>query len=299
MKNIAIALLLISLFSSCEDVIDLDVQDGVQQLVIDGWLTSKAEDQTIRLSLSQAYFDNSSVSTVNDAEVIVYEADQTPHPFKSMGSGEYTLSKEEASFLTEGGQYSLYVNYDGEEFGSLSALNRVPSIDSIAYEYFEFPIAPADSTEPADGYFAEFYARDPEGDGDTYWIQTTKNGELLNDPTNISTAFDAGFSPGALSDGLLFILPIRQSINDGLYQHGDSLHVELWSITNDAFYYLLQVRQESGNGGIFATPPANIPTNVFNLNESSDKTALGFFGISGVSEFSTVIDSTRAREPLL
>jgi hypothetical protein len=298
MKNIILALTLISFLSSCEDVIDLEVQDGVQQLVVDGWLTNKAEDQTIRLSLSQAYFDNSAVRTVNDAEVIIYELDQTPHLFVNKGNGEYVLAKEDSRFLTEGRQYSLYINFNGEEYSSLSALNRVPNIDSIAYEYFKFPIAQADSTEPEDGYIAEFYARDPEGAGDTYWIRTTKNGKLLNNPTTISTAFDAGFSPGALSDGLLFILPIRQSINDGLFQHGDSLRVELWSITNDAFYYLSQVRQESGNGGIFATPPANIPTNISNLNSTSNKTALGYFGISSISEYTTVIDSTKAREPL-
>jgi len=296
MKNIIVALTLISFLSSCEDVIDLEVQDGVEQLVVDGWLTNKAEDQVVRLSLSQAYFDNSDVPTVNDAEVIVYELDQTPHPFMNIGNGKYRLSKEDAHFLTDGGQYSLYISYKGEEYGSLSVLNRVPSIDSIAYEYFEFPISQGDSTLPDDGYLAEFYARDPKGARDTYWIRTTKNGKLINDPTSISTAFDAGFSPGALSDGLLFILPIRQSINDGLYLHGDSLHVELWSITNDAFYYLSQVRQESANGGIFATPPANIPTNIFNLNKISNKKALGYFGISAVSQFETVIDSTKARE---
>lgn len=281
-------------FSSCEDVIDLEVQDAVEQLVIDGWLTNKAEDQYINLSLTQPYFDNSPVKTVSGAEVIVYEADSTAHPFTDMGDGSYLLNKEDTGFLEENGQYILYVKYRNDEFAAISKLNRVPPIDSIAYEFFEFPFAVDDSTE-SEGYFAEFYARDPEGEGDVYWIRTTKNGTLINDPGQISLAYDAGFSPGSRSDGLLFILPIRQSINDGLYQHNDSIHVELWSITPDAYFYLQLVRQESANGGIFATPPANIPTNIFNVDENSSNKALGFFGISSVSDFSTVLDSTLAR----
>jgi len=294
MKNIFMAFLFFLGLCSCEDVIKLDVQNGVSQLVIDGWLTTKEEEQIIKLTLSQPYFDNSETIGVSGADVIVFESDSTAHRFIDRGNGEYYLLKEEASFLKTGNQYALYVNYQEEEFVSLSKLNRVPKIDSISYEFFSFPFGGTDSTE-SEGYLAEFYANDPPGEGDTYWIRTTKNGNLVNNPTQISIAYDAGFSPGSKSDALLFIQPIRQSINDGFYKHQDSIHVELWSISPEAFYYLLQVRQESGNGGIFATPPANIPTNIFNLNENSTKKAIGFFGLSSVSGFSIVIDSTLAR----
>lgn len=287
----------ISIFalSSCEDVIELKVQDGVEQLVVDGWLTSKYEDQIIKLTLSQGYFDNSDPKPATRANVIVFEEDSTSHVLLEIdNSGEYLLPKEETGFLKENGQYALYIEYEGEAYAAVSKLNRVPPIDSLSYEYFEFPFAPDDSAA-TEGYFAEFYANEPAGEGDTYWIRTKKNGELINDPTLISIAYDAGFTPGSGTDGLIFILPVRQSINDGLYVHGDSIHVELWSTTPDAYYYLLQVRQESSNGGIFATPPANIPTNIFNLNSASEKKAIGFFGVSGVSMFDAVIDSTKAR----
>jgi hypothetical protein len=281
-------------FMACEDVIDLEVKDGVEQLVVDGWFTNKNEDQVVKLTLSQPYFDNSPPKPALGATVILFEADSTAHPLLDLaGNGEYILRKEDAGFLRENGQYALYIRYEGEEYAALSALRRVPAIDSVSYEYFDFPFAGADSTETS-GYFAQFYANDPEGEGDTYWIRTTKNNELLNRPSQISIAYDAGFSPGSRSDGLLFIQPVRQSINDGFYQHGDSLKVEVWSITPDAFFFLLQVRNESANGGIFATPPSNIPTNIQNLNPGSTKKALGFFGISQVSSFSTVIDSTKA-----
>ena len=281
--------------SSCEDVIDIDIQNGVEQLVIDAWITNKDENQTVKLSLSQPYFDNSEPKIVTGATVIIFDEDSLAYPFTDvLGNGDYILPKEQIGFLKENKRYTLYVNYKGNEFAARSIYRPVPKIDSIAYEYFEFPFTGEDSTETS-GYFAQFYANDPEGEGDTYWIRTTKNGKLNNDPAQISISYDGGFSPGGGSDGLIFILPIRQSINDGFYQHGDSLEIELWSITQDAYLYLQQVRQESANGGIFATPPANIPTNIFNLDNQSEVKALGFFGLSQVNSLNAKIDSTMAR----
>ena len=45
MKNLKIAILSLVCLSatlySCEDVIDLEVQDGVPQLVVDAWITNE------------------------------------------------------------------------------------------------------------------------------------------------------------------------------------------------------------------------------------------------------------------
>lgn len=278
---------------SCEDVVDLEIKDGINQLVVDAWLTDIDSISTIKLTISQAYFDQSPPKPALNAQVIVFESDSTAHEFFDIeNNGEYVYNGP--SFLKTDSQYALYIAYEGQEYVSISQNKRVPKIDSIAFEAFSFPIAPNDST-PQDGFLGQFYAKDFDGPDDTYWIRTTKNGVLNNSPSGLSIAYDASFSPGAGSDGLLFILPIRQSINDGLYQHGDTAHVELWSITNEAFYYLFQIRQESSNGGIFATPPANIPTNIFNRDANSDVKAVGFFGVSSVSSITAIVDSTTAK----
>ena len=60
MKHILSILLIIfvsiSLFS-CENVVDINVQEGVSQLAVDALINNRAEKQTIKLTLSQAYFD--------------------------------------------------------------------------------------------------------------------------------------------------------------------------------------------------------------------------------------------------
>ena len=76
MKNILSILIIlfisVSMFS-CMDVIDLEVKEGVSQLAVDALVNNKTAVQTIKLTLSQGYFDNSSVKPALGATVFVFE----------------------------------------------------------------------------------------------------------------------------------------------------------------------------------------------------------------------------------
>ena len=293
-KILSILFISVALFS-CEEVIDLEVRDGVNQLVVDAWLTDEDKEQSVKLTISQPYFEESAPKPALGAEVIVYNQDSTAHVFTDPNNdGVYTYKPKPGKFLKENEQVALAVKYENEQYYSLSQLKRVPKIDSVAYEVFSFPITPPDGG-PKDGFLAQFYANDAVGEGDTYLMRSYKNDTLRFKPTDITLAYDAGFSPGSKSDGLMFILPIRQSLNQTLFLDKDKLKVELFSIPTEAYFYLLQLRQESSNGGIFATPLSNIPTNIINLNSKSTKKALGAFFVSKVSTFETVIDKNKAR----
>ncbi len=295
MKRILSILLISMALFSCEDVIDLEVRDGVNQLVVDAWLTDEDREQSVKLTISQPYFEESAPKPALGAEVIVYNQDSTAHIFTDPNNdGVYTYKPKPGKFLKENERVALAVKYENEQYYSLSQLKRVPKIDSVGYEVFSFPITPPDGG-PKDGFLAQFYANDPVGEGDTYLMRSYKNDTLRFKPTDITLAYDAGFSPGSKSDGLMFILPIRQSLNQTLFLDKDKLKVELFSIPTEAYFYLLQLRQESSNGGIFATPLSNIPTNIINLNSKSTKKALGAFFVSKVSTFETVIDKSKAR----
>ncbi len=283
--------------TGCEDAIDIKTETGPAELVVDGWITNKTGPQTIKLTLSAAYFNNSPARPALGAEVSVTDDKGTVYQFmdeKGKGIYRWTPKSDTVALGRIGGKYALQIRYDGEEYAATSEIKRVPKIDSLVYEEESFPINPPKG--PKDGYLAQFYARDFVGLGDTYWIKALKSGKLYGtDPNDISLVFDASFSPGSPSDGLVFIQPLRQSINvNKLFSAGDTVGVELHSITLESYYFLFQVRQETTNGGIFAVPPANIPTNIQNLKPNGKK-ALGFFGTSAVSRAETVIDPKKAK----
>ena len=118
----------------------------------------------------------------------------------------------------------------------------------------------------------------------------------MNKPSEINLAYDAGFSAGGNFDGVSFITPIRQGINpfdqddnDEIippYLPGDSVYVEIHSITLEAFNFMnevaIQTNRPGGFSELFASPISNVSTNIFNANNSSRK-ALGFFNVAAVS----------------
>ena len=284
----------VSIFS-CTDVIEIDVKDGVSQLSVDALINNKPETQSIKLTLTQGYFDNTAIKPALGATVIVFDEDSLAYQFIDLKKdGIYTYNAKNKPLSKIGKQYVLYVNYGGEEFISVSKLNRVPKIDSIAYEADKFPIKPENG--PQEGFQPQFYANDFVGEGDCYWIKSAKNKKYFSKANQITVAYDAGFSAGSKTDGLLFILPIRGSVGGReLFSDKDTLNVDVYSITQEQFYYLQFVSQVSQEGSLFSTPLSNIPTNIINRNSNSTKKAVGFFGISAVSSMEAIIDKNKAK----
>jgi hypothetical protein len=296
MKNtLSILLVLfisVSIFS-CTDVIDLEVKEGVTQLSVDALINNKNENQVVKLTLTQGYFDNSAIKPALGATVILFDQDSTAYQFVDLKKdGNYTFDAKSKPFNKIGNQYLLYISYGGEEYYSVSKLNRVPKIDSIAYEVDKLPVKPDNG--PQEGFRPQFYAKDIVGEGDCYWVKFAKNNKYFSKATDITVAYDAGFSPGSKTDGLLFILPIR-TVQQELYADKDTMKVDLLSITQEQFFYLQFVQQVSQDGSLFSTPLSNIPTNIINRNDKSTKKAVGFFGMSAVSTLSSIIDKTKAK----
>jgi hypothetical protein len=299
MKALLPFLLAALALTSCEDVIDLDAPVGTPQVVVDGWVTNQPGPQSVKLTRSAGYFNNAPAPALTGATVTVTDDRGRTYRFlDTANQGVYTWTPEgTADTLGRiGGTYTLTVKTGADTYQAVTRINRVPVIDSLTY-YFDKPTIPPGAgtgNGPTEGYVAQFFARDPVGTGDCYWIKTYKNGTYFNRPADITLAYDAAFAPGSPSDGLLFILPIRQAITKELYAERDSARIELLSVPLDAFYFLQQVQEESANGGIFATAPSNIRTNVVNTNPGGPK-ALGFFGGSAVSTFRTVFEKSQAR----
>jgi hypothetical protein len=170
-------------------------------------------------------------------------------------------------------------------------MNRVPTVDSIIFR--KEKLNPLSATE---GYQAEFFARDFRGATDYYRVRYYRNGKVANRRQDIITLKDGSFPGSADTDGLVFIRPFRQSINpDSLYALNDSVKVEVQSLTPEAFEFWQQFSQQITNGGLFATPPANVPTNIVNANASGRK-ATGFFLATAIQSRSVRVVTENVRE---
>jgi hypothetical protein len=288
-----IAVVMVGLFLfSCEQVINPTLQNANPILVVDAWINNRHETQSIMLTLTQSYFDASQPKGVSGANVLVEDlTDGTQYVFAENASkkGSYEWTPANAAFGKIGNSYKLTVSLNGEQFEATSKMGRVPQIDSITFE--------KDVRSGSDKvrYQGQFWAKDPEGAGDTYWIRATKNDSLLNLPSEINLAYDAGFSAGSETDGVEFLPPIRRGItpdyskktsNPSPYWPGDSVYVEIHSISLAAFNFLnevvVQTDRPGGFSELFARPLANVSTNIKSVN-SNGTTAVGFFNVGAVS----------------
>jgi hypothetical protein len=296
---IAILLSMILVWS-CEKNINPELPEAPPLTFVDAWITNKNEPQIIRLNETLSYFDDSEFPGITGADVRITDNENNEYLFieSEITEGQYTWTPptDTDTFGKIGNQYILTISYENTILEAVSTMNRVPEIDSINFRFEE-----GNSFFP-DSYFAALYAVDPIGPGDTYWIKAYKNGVYLNKPGEINIAYDAGFSAGSVVDGITFIQPLRDAINPfeqdendeflSPYAPGDSVYVEIHSISNFAFYYLTQVKVQIDRPGgfaeLFATPLSNVVTNVVDV--TSNEPLIGFFNVAAVSSEADWLD---------
>lgn len=279
--------------TGCEEVIQPELESADPILVVDAWLTHESSEQQIILTRTQPYFDSALPAGVSGASVQVTDQNGKVYAFTETETGVYSWMPTGSEVFGELNlNYNLQVVFNNETFVAESKLGEVPPVDSITF------FLTAGSQLIPDLYQAEFWAIDPIDPGNAYWIKTYKNGQLLNKPSEILTSYDGGFSKGSGFNGADFIPPIRRGINpfdedeDGSflspYVVGDSVYVEILSITEATFNFLnevsLQTNRPGGFGELFATPLANVRSNIRNLN-SSGSPVVGFFNVGARSGF--------------
>jgi len=274
----------------CDDPIDVPLDEADALFTVDAWIDNRAQEQEITLSWSQNYFDSTAVQKIDEAEVKLKNSNGVTYLFEHAGDGKFTFDSSLASIGDVGDTYTLEINHNGVSYTASSELNRVPQIDSILQEVRE------GEAFTDDGVYCNFFATDPAGAGDTYWIKTYKDGRYLNRPGEINIAFDSTFDGGVpVENAEVFIQPIQEFNNEvnevGVPQPwltGEVITVEIHAITNEAFGFMELLRDQliNGQNGIFAEPLANTPTNIVADNGAQ---VLGFFNVANVSSFSDTI----------
>ena len=295
-------ILFVFLFS-CEDIINPDLPTNEPILVVDAWINNLEEIQVIKLSKTQNYLDSNSPVPVVGATVFIYDENLTHFNFTEVNDGEYIWTPDSVfkNIGVEGTKFYLSVSYEGKNIFSESQLNRTSVIDSVNFVRGQVP---------EDSYYAEFWSREEEGVGDAYWIKSYINGELQTGLQDIITCIDAGASSeGAVIDGIPFIPPIRRAVtkfendDDGNlmspFKKGDSLYVEIHSVTFEAFDFLnktaIQINRPGGFSELFAVSLSNVPNNliVTNISDGSidpNYPVVGFFNVSSVHGMGNTLD---------
>ncbi len=268
----------IVVLSSCEDVVDVNIQNFTPALIVEGGIYHHIDGsstiQTIRLTEAADFLDQSGSSPVIDADVAVSDGSNT-FIFSHSQDGEYTAEVPTEIGLT----YKLNITYDDQEISASETLNSTPPIDSI-YSIFEEATTFADAA-----YFVRIDSRDePNVQNFYHWKQYVNDTlRIVPDPGNQANliASDEFF------DGQEFIG--YKPNEEILLNLGDHVRVEQLGISEEYFGFLFQIFGQTLSPPVIGSaPPASIVGNL--VNETvKENTVLGYFTVASIAQAETVV----------
>lgn len=256
------------LITSCQEVIDLDLDTANPRLVIDaGIVWEKGTDgalQTIKLSTTTDYY-TTEVPPVSGATVSVINSEGMAFQFvESPGTGEYVCT----DFIPEIDEtYELTVLVDGETYTASEQLVSAPEITHI-------------EQHDNGGFFGEdtevrFYYQDNGEETNFYLSKFNTDFLLFPEYYTINDDFSQGNE--------MFELFINEDL-----EVGDEVHMSLSGIS-EQFYNYMSSLLESTSGNPFNTPPGNIRGNIINQTDEENY-ALGYFRLSEMDAASHLVE---------
>lgn len=242
-------------FWSCEEMITVDLNYEKPKVVIESFITNGDYPVIVKITKSQAFFNQSNFTPVVNASVQL-EYLSVKEKLIEKGSGYYVSSRTKG---ISGRTYTLNIVTAGETFGAKAELPPSVPIDTV---YFQPGLFRNDSLNVV----VEF--RDPAKSENYYRVKLYRNGRYaVNDYYLLTDAF---------SDGEKIVSPVYYRY----FAPGDTVVVELLNLERCTWRYFKGM-SESIQQGINSQAPGNPPTNLTGG-------ALGIFGAWGSSVYRVI-----------
>jgi len=252
---------LFGIISSCEDVIDVDLNTSDPRLVVEGnihLLEGGSSISTVKLTTTAPFFDNQ-IPYVENALVTITDDMGTTYPFIYTSEGVYNTQ-----FVPQlNVNYTLQIIYNNETYSATEQLYTVSPLEFIEQKN--------DGGFTGEDIELKAFFTDPAGEQNFYFF------EGLSVRGDNFDVFDDEFFDGN---------PIFGFYRDEDLSSGDEVTFNLYGV-NQQFYNFMYVllQQTASGGGPFETQPATVRGNIIN-ETNPDNFPLGYFRIS---EMSTII----------
>jgi hypothetical protein len=259
-------------FTSCEEVINVDLNTAAPRLVIDASLQwEKGTDgatQKIKLSTTTGYFDQviplvsgASVIVTNESGVVFDFTETTPN------SGEYICT----NFIpVRKGIYNLTIIHEGIAYTATEILIPVSPIDKIEQRN--------DGGFTGEDIEIKFFYTDNGLTNDFYLFRAKLSTYQIP---------EYGVSRDEFYQGnQIFDIYSNEDI-----QSGDQLDITLNGISEGYFNYMQVLLSIAGSAGgsPFQSPPATVRGNIINTVDDKNY-VLGFFSISETDHITYTVE---------
>ncbi len=264
MKAILIFFSLIILLTSCETVIEIDLDYMKPKLVIEGVINDFEDHCIIQLSKTTDYFNQKTNPTVSDAVITLTDNAGAVVKFNEIEPGKYSGESGQVKSRIE---YSLNIFTEGELYVAEATIPQKVNIDSLTCLYNP------ESIFYEVGYVVSCHFSDP-GESHNFYRLKTYN---INDGTKARNSKDL------YNDDISNGKNVELKWSYDAYQQSDTVIVELYTLDEKTYDYYKTLFPISGGDDMMSlTNPANPNTNISNG-------ALGYFGAYTISRDTIII----------
>lgn len=265
MKQLFVLTLFLGIFSSCEDVIDVKLNDAPPRLVIEATLNvleNGTSQSTVRLTSTAPFFENG-VPFITDATVTVTDENGTMYPFTYAENGFYTANLVPQLEL----DYTLSIIYKGETYSATEQLYKVSPLEFVEQRN--------DGGFTGEDIELKAFFTDPPGQRNFYFF------EGLSEKGDVLDVYNDEFFDGNTIFGYFLVEDLAPA---------DQVQFNLYGVSG-AFYnymYILLQQTNDQSGGPFETQPATVRGNIVNQT-NPENYPLGYFRISEVTTLNYTI----------
>jgi Domain of unknown function (DUF4249) len=253
--NFLYIVLLAILFTACEKVINVDLENAEPRIVIEGIINNTGTAAKVTISKSVSFSASNTYPPVTGATVSITDDRGNVYPLTEATPGTYTNA-----LLTgaTGSSYSLKVNAEGKIYTSSCKMPEQVNLDTIYQD--RITIAQAI-------IFINAQFDDPAGFGNYYHFIETINGKRNATIFLIDDNFTDG---GTVANQLVD--------ETSKLKRGDRVEVEMQCISKEVYRYLRGLQDLQFNNTVPANPESNISNN-----------ALGYFSAHTAQKKTIVI----------
>lgn len=257
MKKIITAAALVLLgFTSCQEVIEIELKDAEPMIVIEANITDQPGPYQVVISKSVSFSADNVFPTVSGATVLIADDAGNSEMLSETAAGTYVTTSFQG---VPGRTYTLTVIAEGKTYTAQSYMPQAVTLDSLL-------------VEPGTGFGDTIYYiipqwQDPVGTGNYYRCIQYQNGERVG----------AFLYDDAFSDGLVNGQPLLNF--EAEFEPGDTIGVDFHCIDKATYQYFYSMEQTANNQ---TAAPANPLSNF-------DNDALGYFSAHTLRTRSVII----------
>ncbi len=255
----ACSLLAPFLFTSCEEVIDLDLSDVENQIVIEGTVSSDNTASVVKLSFTTSAFKKSQTKSTKGAVVTLTDDAGNSEVLRETTTGVFVPARIAG---VPNRTYTLRVEFEGREYSGTSTMPAPMGLDSIRcinLYYVPQMLSPV---------VLEYYLTNKPGVEEYCLIKTYQPGDR---------AFSWTIYSDKYSDG-------KQVVVDGpvFASTTPTIIVDLISIDRATYEFLFALREVTDSD---ADLPEILNTNEYNPKSNLTNNALGYFSAQAQTRY--------------